>query len=99
MKDENLKDNVQTIKEIENMAKEKGATLSQLSLAWVINQGNFVFPIPGTTKIKHLEENAKAADVNLSREELLKIANAASKIKGERGDEAYMKLTFHAQKK
>ena len=86
MKEENFKDNVQTIKEIENMAKEKGVTLSQLSLAWVINQGNFVFPIPGTTKIKHLEENAKAADVNLTKEELSKIANAAAKIKGERGE-------------
>ena len=99
LNEENLKDNVHVVKEIELMAKEKGVTLSQLSLAWVINQGNFVFPIPGTTKIKHLEENAKASDVILTVEELSKIADAASKIKGERGNESYMGTTFHAYKK
>jgi len=99
LNEENLKDNVHVVKEIELMAKEKGVTLSQLSLAWVINQGNFVFPIPGTTKIKHLEENAKASEVILTVEERSKIADAASKIKGERGNESYMGTTFHAYKK
>lgn len=96
---ENLrKSNVNIVKEIESLAKEKGLTLSQLSLAWVINQGDDVFPIPGTTNISHLEENAKAFNVTLTDEELQKVADAATKIKGNRGDAGYMEKTFQQQK-
>ena len=96
MSKDNLEENLKVIREIEELAKQKGATISQLSLAWVINQGNDVFPIPGTTKIKHLEENIAAADIQLTSEELSKISEAAAKIKGERGNEDYMKRTFKA---
>ena len=96
MSKDNLADNLKVIQEIEELAKKKGATISQLSLAWVINQGNDVFPIPGTTKINHLEQNIAAADVALTKEELLKISEAAAKIKGERGNEDYMKRSFKA---
>ena len=96
---ENLrKSNVNIVKEIESLAKEKGLTLSQLSLAWVINQGDDVFPIPGTTNISHLEENAKAFNVTLTDEELQKVADAETKIKGNRGDAGYMEKTFQQQK-
>ena len=94
MSQENMPENVKIIQEIEALAKEKGVSLSQLSLAWVINQGGDVFPIPGTTKIAHLEENIAAADVNLTKKELTKIEEAASKLKGERGNEEYMKRSF-----
>ena len=94
MSKDNLADNLIIIKEIEELAKEKGATIAQLSLAWVMNQGYDVFPIPGTTKIQHLEENIAAADVTLTKEELSKISEAAAKIKGERGNEEYMKRSF-----
>ena len=96
MSKDNLDDNIKVIQEIEELAKQKGATISQLSLAWVINQGIDVFPIPGTTKIKHLEENIAAAEIQLSKEELAKISEAAAKIKGERGNEEYMKRSFKA---
>ena len=96
MSKENLPDNLKVIQEIEKLAKDKGITLSQLSLAWVINQGVDVFPIPGTTRIKHLEENVAAAGVQLSSEELRKIGEAAAKIKGERGNAEYMKRSFQA---
>jgi len=96
MSKDNLADNLKVIQEIEELAKKKGATISQLSLAWVINQGNDVFPIPGTTKINHLEQNIAAADVTLTKEELSKISEAAAKIKGERGNEDYMKRSFKA---
>ena len=96
MSKENLSGNIMVIQEIEALAKEKGVTLSQLSLAWVINQGDDVFPIPGTTKTKHLEENVAAIDVKLTNDELLTIGTAATKIRGERGNEEYMKRTFRA---
>ena len=96
MSKENLPDNLKVIEEIEKLAKEKAITLSQLSLAWVINQGVDVFPIPGTTRINHLEENVAAAGVQLSSEELRKIGEAAAKIKGERGNAEYMKRSFQA---
>ena len=96
MRKENLEENAKIVKEIESLALGKGITLSQLSLAWVINQGSDVFPIPGTTKIRHLEENVEASRVALNKEEMARIADAASKIKGERGNERYMKMTYHA---
>ena len=96
MSKDNLDDNIKVIKEIEELAKQKGATISQLSLAWVINQGNDVFPIPGTTKIKHLEENIAAAEIKLTKDDLTKISDAAAKIKGERGNAEKMKGSFQA---
>ena len=97
MKEENLKNNINVAKNIENMAASKGLTLSQLSLAWVMNQGIDVVPIPGTTSFDHLEENAMAAQVALSNQEMSDIANAANAIQGERGDERYMSSTFRAR--
>ena len=97
MRGDNLKENAAFVKEIEAMASKKDITLAQLSLAWVINQGDDVFPIPGTTKLHHLEDNVKASEVILTAEEMELIANAAAKIKGERGDERYMKMAFNSQ--
>lgn len=98
MKAENLAENSAVVKEIEAMATAKGITLSQLSLAWVCNQGKDVFPIPGTTKIPHLEDNAASAKVELTQDEMIKIEEAAKKIKGERGDERYLSMSFHGFK-
>ena len=95
-REDNLKENVTLVKQVENMAVAKGITLAQLSLAWVINQGLDVFPIPGTTNLKHLEDNVNASNIMLTTEEAEKIASAAAKIKGDRGNEGYMKMTYHA---
>ena len=97
MRGDNLKENAAFVKEIEAIASKKDITLAQLSLTWVINQGDDVFPIPGTTKLHHLEDNVKASEVILIAEEMELIANAAAKIKGERGDERYMKMAFNSQ--
>jgi aryl-alcohol dehydrogenase-like predicted oxidoreductase len=48
-------------------------TAGQLALAWVMSRGDDVVPIPGTKHVKYLEQNAKAADIKLSREELDRI--------------------------
>ncbi|MDP4283144.1 MAG: aldo/keto reductase [Bacteroidota bacterium] len=90
---DNFNKNLDLVKKIEAIAKEKSCTASQLALAWVMAQEDFIFPIPGTKHIKFLEENIKAADIALSARELEMIEevfpkNAAS---GLRYTEAGMK--------
>jgi aryl-alcohol dehydrogenase-like predicted oxidoreductase len=55
------------------MAREKGCTTAQLALAWVLAQGEDVVPIPGTKRIKYLDENIAALDVKLSDEDLRRL--------------------------
>ncbi len=70
---ENFEKNMQLVKKIENMAKAKGCTASQLALAWVMAQEEFIFPIPGTKRIKYLEENVGALSVELTEGELIEL--------------------------
>jgi len=72
----NLEKNATLIEEVTKIAQENKVSTAQLSLAWVANQGSDVVPIPGTTKIPHLDENLKAWDVVLSKEQLDTIAAA-----------------------
>ncbi|QEL26732.1 aldo/keto reductase [Bosea sp. F3-2] len=67
---ENMATNTALVKLMEEMAVAKGVTAAQLALAWVINQGEFIVPIPGARKIAHLEQNVAAADIVLSSDEL-----------------------------
>jgi aryl-alcohol dehydrogenase-like predicted oxidoreductase len=67
---ENFDKNIQLVNKVEEIANAKGVTTSQLALAWVLAQGRDIVPIPGTKRRKYLEQNAAAADVRLSREEL-----------------------------
>ena len=76
---ENFNKNLQLVNQIVEIAKQKSCTSSQLALAWVLGQGDFLFPIPGTKKIKYLEENAGAVDIHLSAEELETINTIFSK--------------------
>ena len=62
---------------LDGVAKKHGATVSQLSLAWLLQHSPVILPIPGTSSIKHLEENVKAAEVTLSNAELAEIEAAA----------------------
>ncbi len=73
---ENFLDNLRLVEKVEAMAKEKGCTPSQLALAWVLAQGEDIIPIPGTKRRKYLEENARALDIGLSREDLLWLGEA-----------------------
>ena len=61
---------------LDSAAKEHGATVSQLSLAWLLHHSPVILPIPGTSSIEHLEENVKAQDVQLSDAEWSKIEAA-----------------------
>lgn len=67
---ENFNRNLALVDKISAIAKEKNCTPSQLALAWVMAQGDYIFPIPGTKRVKYLEENAGAVDVQLSKEDL-----------------------------
>jgi len=62
---------------LDKTAKQYGATVSQLSLAWLLHRSPVILPIPGTSSVEHLEENLKAVDVNLSAEDWQKIEDAA----------------------
>ncbi len=55
------------------MAKEKGCTTAQLALAWVLAQGEDIVPIPGTKRVRYLDENIGALDVELSPEDLARL--------------------------
>ena len=67
---ENFQTNLDLVKKVEELAREKGCEPSQLALAWVLAQGDDVVPIPGTKRRKYLEENAAAVDLELSSEDL-----------------------------
>ena len=66
---ENFQKNLDLLKKVEELAKKKGCTPSQLALAWVHAQGDDIFPIPGTKRRKYLEENAAALEVKLTAED------------------------------
>jgi aryl-alcohol dehydrogenase-like predicted oxidoreductase len=70
---ENFTKNLDLVREVEAMASKKGVTPSQLALAWVLSRGDDVVPIPGTKRIRYLEENAHAVDVTLTTDELARI--------------------------
>jgi len=63
------------------IAKHKKATPAQIALAWLLAQKPWIVPIPGTTKLKRLEENIGAASIELTRDDLREIDSAASEIK------------------
>ncbi|MEI8698428.1 aldo/keto reductase [Mesorhizobium mediterraneum] len=86
--------NAAVIATLERMATEKGVTPAQLALAWVLHQGDFIVPIPGARKIRHLEQNAAAAQIALSDTEVASIGDALSpeKVVGKRYTEAALAL-------
>jgi aryl-alcohol dehydrogenase-like predicted oxidoreductase len=74
---ENFQKNLDLVKQVQEMAQERGITPGQLALAWVLAQGQDIVPIPGTRRQKHLEENAGAARVELSPEDLARLEAVA----------------------
>jgi len=89
------KANLALVDLIKAVAERKGATPAQVALAWLLAQKPWIVPIPGTTKLRRLEENLGSVDVELTVADLSEINGAASKIeiKGERLPEAALKMT------
>jgi aryl-alcohol dehydrogenase-like predicted oxidoreductase len=73
---ENFEKNRALVERVEAMAADKECTVAQLSLAWLLAQGQDVIPIPGTKRVERLEENLGALDVKLTPEEIAGIAEA-----------------------
>ncbi len=86
--------NAAVIATLETMAADKGVTPAQLALAWVLHQGDFIVPIPGARKIRHLEQNTAAAQIALSQAEVAAIGDALSpeKVVGKRYTEEMLAL-------
>jgi aryl-alcohol dehydrogenase-like predicted oxidoreductase len=78
--EENRKANLALVELLKNIAAKKDATPAQIALSWLLAQKPWIAPIPGTTKIKRLEENLHAVDVELSSDDLREIEEAASKV-------------------
>jgi len=74
---DNFQRNLDLVARIEDLARSKGCTPSQLALAWVLAQGREVVPIPGTKRVRYLEENAAAAEIRLTPDDLGAIDAAA----------------------
>jgi aryl-alcohol dehydrogenase-like predicted oxidoreductase len=75
--DENFEKNFELVKRVERIAREKHVTPAQLALAWLLAQGDNIVPIPGSRRIQHLEENAAAANIELTKDDLAQIDEAA----------------------
>lgn len=67
---ENFAKNLQLVQQVQTLAADKGVTAGQLALAWVLAQGDYIIPIPGTKQRKYLEENVAAVSIDLSPAEL-----------------------------
>jgi aryl-alcohol dehydrogenase-like predicted oxidoreductase len=76
-KGENFQRNLELVDRVHEIAAEKDVTPGQLALAWVLAQGEDIVPIPGTKRVAYLEENAAASEIELTREDLERIAAAA----------------------
>lgn len=89
----NIEHNFKIVQQLEVIAREKKCTTAQLALAWVLHQKEYIIPIPGTKRIKYLEENVNAMEIRLSQSELKRIDQAAPKdfTKGFRYAERAMK--------
>jgi aryl-alcohol dehydrogenase-like predicted oxidoreductase len=74
---ENFARNMAIVERVRALADAKGTTPAQLALAWVMQRGEDIVPIPGTKRVRHLEENVAANDIELTREELLQLEDAA----------------------
>jgi aryl-alcohol dehydrogenase-like predicted oxidoreductase len=74
---ENFARNLDVVKKIEEIAREKRVTPAKLAIAWVMAQGDDIVPIPGSKSQKHLEENVAAAEISLTPEELARIDEVA----------------------
>lgn len=93
---ENFPKNLELVDKITAIAKKKSVTPSQLTLAWIMSQGDDFFPIPGTTNPARLEENLGALKVKLSKEEEKEIRDAceAATVSGGRYPEAMAKYSY-----
>ncbi len=92
---ENIERNLAVVAKLEKLAATKGVTAAQLALAWVLHQGDFIVPIPGSRKIANLEANVAAAGIVLTEGEVAEIGALVTpeQIAGDRYYAANMAIT------
>ena len=92
---ENIERNLAVVAKLEKLAAARGKTAAQLALAWVLSQGDFIVPIPGSRKIANLEANVAAASIDLGAAEVAEIGALVSpeQISGGRYNDAMMAQT------
>jgi aryl-alcohol dehydrogenase-like predicted oxidoreductase len=95
--DENFAANLDLVTAIREVATEIGCTPAQAALAWLLAQGDDILPIPGTKRVRYLEENAAAAELRLTAEQLGRLAAAVppDAVAGESYPEAAMRVIGH----
>ncbi len=93
-----LQANLKLVETVKELASKKGSTSAQLALAWVLAQGNDMVPIPGTKRVRYLEENMGALNVKLTQSDLKEINARLAQIEvfGERYAPDMMALVQHA---
>lgn len=84
LSEENLPRNLAVVDKISDVAKTKGISTAQLTLAWILAQGDDIFPIPGTTKVHRLAENLGSLFISLSPEEEKSIRQLSQAVVGGR---------------
>jgi aryl-alcohol dehydrogenase-like predicted oxidoreductase len=94
---ENFGENELAALRLEEYSTKKGYTAAQMALAWLHNQGEDVFPIPGTKSSKRIEENSRAVLIKLTKEEIAEIEAIVPEAKGLRYDEDLMKATYQGR--
>jgi aryl-alcohol dehydrogenase-like predicted oxidoreductase len=87
----NFEQNLDLVATVEALAYRKGCTAAQLALAWLLSRGDDVVPIPGSTRMERVEENAGAVDVSLTPDDLATLDTLAPTVAGDRYAEGGMK--------
>ena len=88
---ENFERNLDLVERVRTIAARKGCTPAQLAIAWLLNRGENIIPIPGSTRAERVEENAAAVRITLSREEMNELDGVAGMVAGQRYPEGGMR--------
>jgi aryl-alcohol dehydrogenase-like predicted oxidoreductase len=81
---ENFQRNLDLAEAVQQLARRKGCSPAQLALAWLLSRGPDIIPIPGSTRVERMEENARAVQVTLTPEEVAALEQIAPAVAGER---------------
>ena len=87
-----MKKNEALVDVVKRVAARHDATPAQIALAWVLAQGDDMVPIPGTKRVRYLEENAGAVDIRLDASDLRELGALEATVAGERYSEAMMTM-------
>jgi aryl-alcohol dehydrogenase-like predicted oxidoreductase len=91
---ENISRNVRLVEGLESMARSKGCSAAQLALAWLLHKGDDIVPIPGTKRLRYLEENVEAVNITLTPREMSELDESfqTDAVAGERYGPESLKL-------